>query len=64
VQVFGRPCFAKPARKRGAYTGPKRDTALDELGNGTVELVRRSDTAKGIWSCCHVVGSSSGAAPD
>lgn len=31
-----------------AYAGPKLQTALDSLGDWTLEIVRRSDTAKGF----------------
>jgi transposase len=32
----------------GAYAGPKLSGALDKIGNWTVEIVKRSDTAKGF----------------
>lgn len=32
----------------GGYAGPKRRGALDRIGEWTVEIVKRSDTAKGF----------------
>jgi len=32
----------------GAYAGPHLQTALDKIGDWTIELVKRSDTAKGF----------------
>jgi transposase len=32
----------------GAYSGTKLDTALDKIGQWTIEIVKRSDTARGF----------------
>jgi len=32
----------------GGYAGPKLRTALEDVGNWTIEIVRRSDTAEGF----------------
>ena len=32
----------------GAYSGPKLDTALDKIGRWTLEIVKRSDAARGF----------------
>ncbi len=32
----------------GGYAGPKLETALDRIGTWTVEIIKRSDTAKGF----------------
>jgi transposase len=42
----------------GDYSGDKLRDALRGIGKWTVEIVKRSDTAKGSW-CCRAAGSSS-----
>ena len=46
----------------GGYAGDKLQGALENLGDWTIEIVKRSDAAKGLF-CCRAVGSSSAPSP-